>query len=187
MKTILQWMRGWRLREIAFASAIAIGVGYTVIYFLPTPEITPFDPKRDTQPITTLFKKDLYWLAADPNYDIDYTLKHMTPSHDPAQFGKLKVDTIYKGNQFAGFTAYHIDKPLVGRLLFLLVNPEFRGKKIGEKLVQRVLNQLKIMGAKKVVLATRVNNVPAQKLYERVGFKETNRDDHGFMYYEYVY
>ena len=76
--------------------------------------------------------------------------------------------------------------PQFGFLLFLAVNPEFRGKQKGyaEKLLKYALGEMKMMGAEYVQLCTRVNNLPARGLYRRVGFHEISEDD-GFVYFQY--
>ncbi len=45
-----------------------------------------------------------------------------------------------------------------------------RGKRIGERLIERALEHAKQSGAKGVVLETAHTNVLGQKLYERMGF-----------------
>ena len=60
----------------------------------------------------------------------------------------------------------------LGTLLFIDVNPEFRGKeqRYAERLLRYAIDQMKMMGAASVELVTRTDNEPAQRLYKRVGF-----------------
>jgi len=46
-----------------------------------------------------------------------------------------------------------------------------------------VIDQLFKMGAHIIKMNTRVDNAPAIKVYERIGFKETSRD-HKFIDYQ---
>ena len=57
----------------------------------------------------------------------------------------------------------------------LYVRESVRGKGFGEKLIKKAITFAKDTGAKGVLLETNIENVTAQRLYERIGFtKETN-------------
>lgn len=58
-----------------------------------------------------------------------------------------------------------------GRLYALAVHPEFRGRGLGARLAQSVLDDLRRHGARTLTLEVRTNNLPAQRLYERLGFR----------------
>jgi ribosomal protein S18 acetylase RimI-like enzyme len=62
----------------------------------------------------------------------------------------------------------------------LYVLPNERGKRIGEKLIERSLDHARISGARGVRLETAHTNSSGQKLYERMGFI---RDDLEFRVY----
>ena len=58
----------------------------------------------------------------------------------------------------------------------LYVRESVRGKGFGEKLIEKALSFAGETGAKGVLLETNIENVTAQRLYEKVGFiKETNQ------------
>lgn len=52
----------------------------------------------------------------------------------------------------------------------IAVLPEYRGMKIGEKLLKKIIETAKSMGAKTVTLEVRVSNTIAQNLYKKFGF-----------------
>ena len=57
----------------------------------------------------------------------------------------------------------------------LYVSESVRGKGFGEKLIKKAITFAKDTGAKGILLETNIENVTAQRLYERIGFtKETN-------------
>jgi ribosomal protein S18 acetylase RimI-like enzyme len=57
----------------------------------------------------------------------------------------------------------------------LYVSESVRGKGFGEKLIKKSITFAKDTGAKGILLETNIENVTAQRLYERIGFtKETN-------------
>jgi ribosomal protein S18 acetylase RimI-like enzyme len=60
-----------------------------------------------------------------------------------------------------------------GALHDVLVAEEARGGGTGEALVRAMCARLEALGAPRVVLSTAVQNVTAQALFERVGFRKT--------------
>lgn len=54
----------------------------------------------------------------------------------------------------------------------IAVHPRWRGRGIGEQLLQTVLQQALELGAVEVTLEVRVTNTVAQKLYRKYGFEE---------------
>jgi len=148
--------------------------------------IYDFNDKRDTQEILKIFERDRYWLLASPDYSPEFMMKYRAPNQELKYMGRLNIKVMREKEKFVGFTAYYMKAPGYGQLLFLDVNPEFRGKDKGyaEKLLKYALEQLKIMGAEYVQLHTRTDNERAQGLYRRVGFYEISRDD-GFADFQY--
>ena len=125
-------------------------------------------------------------LTATPDYSPEFMLKYMSPHKwNPKYRGKLHVDVFRPDNVFVGFTAYYMEKPGDGRVLFLAIRPENRGKGYGKTLIRHAIAALKNLGATKVKLVTRTINLPAQKVYSSVGFDETLRDNlEGYVNYE---
>jgi ribosomal protein S18 acetylase RimI-like enzyme len=58
----------------------------------------------------------------------------------------------------------------------LYVQPEARGRKIGEALLQEVVKQADQVGAKYVKMEVDENNLGAQRFYERLGFVNKPED-----------
>jgi ribosomal protein S18 acetylase RimI-like enzyme len=71
--------------------------------------------------------------------------------------------------QLIGATVVTLDRAHL-LLAFALVSPEWRNRGLGTALVIRSGNRLSAMGATEWTLAVTVGN-PAQRLYERVGFR----------------
>ena len=55
----------------------------------------------------------------------------------------------------------------------LVVDPESRGRGVGRLLLDATLSHLRSRGVPRVVLSTAERNEPAQRLFERVGFRRT--------------
>jgi [ribosomal protein S18]-alanine N-acetyltransferase len=54
----------------------------------------------------------------------------------------------------------------------IAILPEYRGKKLGETLLARLMEISKKMGAIKMTLEVRVSNQVAQSLYRKLGFED---------------
>jgi ribosomal protein S18 acetylase RimI-like enzyme len=57
-------------------------------------------------------------------------------------------------------------------LFDIVVNPDFRGKGYGKKIVETIISWGKNQGAEIAYLQVMLNNPVALKLYEKIGFKE---------------
>lgn len=73
-----------------------------------------------------------------------------------------------------------------GQITNVAVHPDYRGKKIGKKLMKELINTLKKEGSTDITLEVRKSNIVAQNLYESLGFVnegvrknfyEDNRED----------
>jgi len=171
---------------IALTMVLGLISAGTWFLFKTEEPISDFNDQRDTQEILNIFKRDRYWLLASEDYSPEFMLKHHAPNQELKYMGRLNIKVMHEKERFVGFTAYYMKTPEFGFLLFLAVNPEFRGKKYAEKLLKYALEQMKTMGAEYVQLCTRTDNMPAQGLYRRVGFHEISKDD-GFVYFQYDY
>lgn len=91
-----------------------------------------------------------------------------------------------KGSHFSHLLVARTDKRLVGyggfstvldeaHISNLAVHPDFRRRKIGEKLLTAMLHLAKSKGIKEITLEVRAGNVSAQNLYAKFGFEITDR------------
>lgn len=62
-----------------------------------------------------------------------------------------------------------------GHITNIAVHPDYRGRKIGEKLVEALLETAKESNASRATLEVRASNNAALKLYKKLGFKEGGR------------
>ncbi|MBT2694074.1 ribosomal protein S18-alanine N-acetyltransferase [Bacillus sp. ISL-55] len=86
-------------------------------------------------------------------------------------------------NQFAQYLIVEVDQKVVGycgvwiiideaHITNIALLPEYRGMKLGEALMGKVMELAREMGALRVTLEVRVSNERAQKLYRKFGFEE---------------
>jgi ribosomal-protein-alanine N-acetyltransferase len=58
-----------------------------------------------------------------------------------------------------------------GRIYALAVHPQSRGQRLGPRLLDEMIDSLRARGAGRIFLEVRVDNHPAIRLYESVGFQ----------------
>jgi [ribosomal protein S18]-alanine N-acetyltransferase len=86
-------------------------------------------------------------------------------------------------NQFARYLVVEVDQKVVGYCgVWIIVDeahitniallPEYRGLKLGEALLSRIIDLARNMGALRVTLEVRVSNARAQALYRKFGFED---------------
>lgn len=146
-------------------------------------QIRDFDYAKDHQAVDDMFHKgdNMYWMVstegAHPgySYSIDFMLRNKTSSQVERRNDMiLKVATV--DGQVAGFLAYYPVSQKVWKILFVLVDQDFRRKGIAKKITMYGVHDSIRRGALKVELGTRNNNFKAQGLYKSLGFKFTGED-----------
>ncbi|GAM16184.1 ribosomal protein S18-alanine N-acetyltransferase [Mesobacillus selenatarsenatis] len=86
-------------------------------------------------------------------------------------------------NQFAQYLIVEVDQKVVGycgvwiiideaHITNIALLPEYRGMKLGEALMAKVMELAREIGALRVTLEVRVSNERAQNLYRKFGFEE---------------
>ncbi len=167
-----------RRKIIGITVITALVLGILTLFLFKTEtnkEIRDFDKSKDIEFIQNAFKRDYYWLVENPEFSLDFLIEKMSPNKDPEYFGKLNFKILQKDNKQIGFTTYFKKKFYEGKIQFVYVDPEFRGKGYAKKLTRYAIEDLFKKGAEIVKLDTRTTNEPAIKVYQGLGFKETYR------------
>jgi amino-acid N-acetyltransferase len=73
--------------------------------------------------------------------------------------------------ELIGFMALHIHTSYLGEIRSLIVKDGFRGKKIGEQLVNKAIDEAHMLGLQKVLSLTY-----KQSFFERLGFHEIPKE-----------
>lgn len=178
------------LMKIA-AVLILLSFGASVFYYYapqqvlaPSSPISDFQDERDTQDMLKIFEKDRYWLISSEDYDPAWALKTRSPNkRDSRYFGKMNIKVLRENGQLVGFITYYMRNFFLGQVLFLAVNPEFRGKGYAQQLMQYAIDDMKKQGASMITLVTRTSNTSAQSVYKKAGFTMTHEED-GFVYFD---
>jgi amino-acid N-acetyltransferase len=77
----------------------------------------------------------------------------------------------YKENELIGFCALHIHAASLAEIRSLIVKESFRGQKIGENLVNRCIEEGRLLGLQKILTLTY-----RQSFFERIGFIEIPKE-----------
>lgn len=179
-----------KLFLILAISLAAIGGAYyyhthrSVVFWAQGP-IFEYDAARDKQEILQLFKSDIYWLSANPDYNAEYMLDNRAPGGETGRYsGQMQLKVLRDNDQFVGFVAYYKKTADEGFLNFVCVKPEMRGKHYAEKLMKYAEDDFRAQGVHRIKLLTRTVNHRARALYTRMGYTVTSIDEvGGFVYY----
>lgn len=92
-----------------------------------------------------------------------------------AQVSELPTFVWHEGGADLGMVrgAPHTEEPTAAYLISMWVAPEARGRGVGEALAHEVVAWARGRGLRRLVLDVAVHNVPARRLYERLGFVAT--------------
>ena len=104
------------------------------------------------------------------------TISFPTPWSKEAFYNELTQ------NRFAKYIVIQYEEELVGycgvwivvdeaHITNIAILPEYRGRKLGETLLTKVMEEARKMGATSMTLEVRVTNVVAQYLYRKLGFQ----------------
>jgi amino-acid N-acetyltransferase len=77
----------------------------------------------------------------------------------------------FQEDELLGFCALHIHTSALGEIRSLIVKEGFRGRKIGENLVNKALEEAKYLGLERVLSLTY-----KQSFFERLGFLEIPKE-----------
>jgi ribosomal protein S18 acetylase RimI-like enzyme len=177
----------WRSPLSALA-AVASNAYLTYCYYTGIDaNVVSFDDARDMQDVVDLFNANRYWLTLDPTCSIENILAFRSVDGTQNGAGELHIKVVRERGNLIGFAAYRMKSSAVGEIIFLAINPVYRGKRYGEKLLADAVQELQERGAQIVELATRINNDAAQKLYIRFGFKQYACNYHyGIVSFQYA-
>ncbi|OGB86332.1 hypothetical protein A3J41_03135 [candidate division TM6 bacterium RIFCSPHIGHO2_12_FULL_38_8] len=119
----------------------------------------------------------MYWMYAGSadGYSVKFMLEHATSSQYEKRHDLILKSAMIDG-KLAGFLAYYPKSVHVWKLLFLIVDQDFRKQGIAKKLLSFAVKDMVARGALQVTLFTRNNNFKAQALYKNFGFKLTSSD-----------
>lgn len=113
--------------------------------------------------------------------DIDQILEVEHASFTTPWSREAFYNEIYN-NKFAVYFVLEEDQKILGycgawivideaHVTNVAVLPEYRGRKLGESLLRKMMSEAKDMGARSMTLEVRVTNHVAQSLYRKLGFQ----------------
>jgi len=90
--------------------------------------------------------------------------------HELTQNRNARYVVARAGNRVAGYAGIWlmVDE---AHITTFAVHPGFRRQRVGERLLQRLFEIAAVMNAEWLTLEVRASNLPAQRLYEKYGFR----------------
>ncbi len=118
----------------------------------------------------------------DINVD-DYILIQSLESTFKEKFSQHKIKSDFEQNIFSKYFIYIEKSNIIGfinyydmyerfELAYIEVREEYRNRKIGSKLLERLIEIAKKNNVENITLEVNINNIYAIKLYEKYGFKK---------------
>ena len=142
-------------------------------------EISQLETEEDLETVNRLNWEYLEWCVAQANdslgehLDIDKYYKNSL--NDQAAFltesGRLLLAK--EDGEIGGIICLKKIRDDVSEVKRLYVRPGFRGKKIGEKLISRLIEEARAIGYSKILLDSDPYMSNAHKIYKAMGFVET--------------
>lgn len=95
-------------------------------------------------------------------------------TNNPAAHLFVAEQAVNGGRRIAGYVGFWliVDEAHVSTLA---VAPALRGRGVGERILREAMRQAARLGAEMMTLEVRVSNDPAQRLYEKLGFRVVGR------------
>lgn len=102
---------------------------------------------------------------------------------DPYPYGLLKAFFYHPGaylvaiedDKIIGYSIGIIRFGNLGHIISIAVDEGYRGRKVGSKLLEKIIERLIDMGAKIIRIEVRESNIIAKNLYKKFGFIESER------------
>lgn len=158
--------------------------GAGIWYLIPAKEgIYDYKASYDREAVLHIFKNNMQWLVASHDYSVEYMLDTHSSSKELKHKGNLTLK-VYRlaDNKTVGFLAYHKKNFYEGKVLFVAVDEQFRGKGYARALLSYALDSLKKQGCTVVSLVTRVANERGRKLYTGMSFIQSWTDGYFIGY-----
>jgi mycothiol synthase len=134
-------------------------------------DVRPFRVNEDAEAWLEVNNRAFAWHPDQRDFTIDRLLeKEAEPWFDPDGFLVHEID-----GRMAGFcwTRIHADeRPPLGEIFVIGVDPDFQGRGLGRPLVLAGLDWLAKKGLRNGILYTESSNVAARTLYDKLGFEE---------------
>ena len=122
--------------------------------------------------------------------EFEFSEKYIKSLKDTLDLKNSVQLMVKNGDNFCGYLCGY-EHEFWPNLLFLselFIDPNYQGKGIGSKLVTEFLEKAKKLNLKKAMTQTEFKNIPAQKLYEKMGFvKIENKEWNEGITYELIF
>lgn len=135
-------------------------------------EIVSADTPEQIAAAQALFREYQSWLGLSLCFqNFDEEVENLPGKYAPVNYGKLLL--AYDGNKLAGCVAVRKSADKICEMKRLFVRANFRGKRIGNRLIEKIIDEARAIGYKKMRLDTFPPKMgKAVALYELYDFYE---------------
>lgn len=120
--------------------------------------------------IRKLIEEYTSWLGRDLTFqNLEEELRDPAKKYTPPQGEVLVAE---EAGRIIGMIAYHRHTDRRCEMKRLYVNPEYRGRNAGERLIETLIEHAKAAGYQEMVLDSIVSLQAAIHLYKKLGFQE---------------
>jgi len=139
--------------------------------------------KAVTDFVNKLSKEDTFLSFAGEEYSLEKEEAWLQNTLNEIKFKKNYILWAVINGQIIGNVDIKVGRAREEHVgtIGLMVDSDFRGQGLGEYLIRQILEKGQEMGLKIATLNVFSDNIPALKLYEKVGFKEYGRLSKGFF------
>lgn len=163
------------------AAALSFAGWYTYRHFYG---ISEYRYPADKQAVMKILQDNWYMMVSESsvNFSAEYEFTHKAESPESPD-GSMNIFVYRMHGKPVAFSTYDRVEPGVVRIQFLGVDRDYRRHGYAQALLEFALEHALAHGYTKARIAVRENNIPASRLYSKLGFKEFTRDD-GFIWLE---
>ena len=172
-----------RMRKIGIGIFIVAALSYAGWYtYRQFYGISEYRYPADKEAVIKILQDNWYWMVSESstNFSAEYTFTHKAATNEYPD-GSLHIFVYRVHGKPVAFSTYYRSEPGVALVQFLGVAHDYRRHGYAQALLEYVVEHALAHGFTKVILAVRENNVPASRLYAKLGFKEFTKDD-GFIW-----
>lgn len=139
--------------------------------------------KAITDFVNKLSKEDTFLSFAGEEYSLEKEEAWLSNALNEIKFKKNYIIWAVIDSQIIGNVDIKVGRAREEHVgtIGLMVDSDFRGNGLGEYLIRKILDEGKKMGLKIATLNVFSDNIPARKLYEKVGFIEYGKLSDGFF------
>lgn len=165
---------------------LGIGILYICLTSNNKPHISQFNALRDMQQVLRIFNQNIQTVSHN---DTDQDFRLMIQTRIPGEeeyIAPIIIKVVRSDHTVAGFIAYFMQNKDKGIIWVIAIDQLLRRRGYGKLLMKYAIEDLQNRGATIIGVWVLPNNIPAQTLYESLGFIKKHIEEDGDVYFECI-